>query len=113
VARALAGALRVRGFEVSVFSAGADLLGAMEAGALFDVLVCDVLMPGLGGPATIEAARALRPEQPAILLSGFTGLSSAQQQQQLRRVRWLSKPVSADTLVRCIQRAAAPDGEEG
>jgi CheY-like chemotaxis protein len=45
------------GHEVTTFSSGEELLGALEKGNAPDALLLDVIMPGLGGFDTLERIR--------------------------------------------------------
>lgn len=46
------------GYEVRAFASGQEaLVGASEAGA--DLILLDVMMPGMDGPATLEALREI------------------------------------------------------
>jgi CheY-like chemotaxis protein len=55
-------------------------------------------MVGMGGIETIRRAQAVRPGLPAILLTGYSGDSSALMQQGARFVL-LKKPVSITQLI--------------
>ncbi len=47
------------------------LLAKRDAGFAIHVIVSDVVMPGMDGPALVKAVRALHPGVPAILASGY------------------------------------------
>jgi CheY-like chemotaxis protein len=47
--------------EVTVVEHGRDALSIMDGGADFDVVLCDVVMPGLSGPQVYEAVRKRHP----------------------------------------------------
>ena len=71
----------------------------------------DVQMPGLDGPATLAALRALAPDLPCVFLSGQTGNYSAVDLLGCGAVAVLSKPVPLDllndTLAKAITSAPA------
>ena len=62
--------LRSRGYEVKTYSSGADLLQALSRGPAPDVVLLDVLMPGMNGLETLRAARNAAPGVQVIMLSG-------------------------------------------
>ena len=71
VRETLAFALEDAGHLVLTAESGAEALALLEAGEELDILITDLSMPGLSGIALVEAAQALRPKLPAILLTGY------------------------------------------
>ncbi len=64
--------LREGGAAVTTAADGAAALALLEGGAVFDLLLSDVVLPGwLSGIDVVEAAAALRPGLPALLASGY------------------------------------------
>jgi PAS domain S-box-containing protein len=59
------------GHRVSPAVSGADALAQMEAGAAFDLLITDQLMPGMTGAELAAQVRARHPELAVLLVSGF------------------------------------------
>jgi CheY-like chemotaxis protein len=53
--------------DVTVVDRGRDALSLVDAGADFDVVICDVVMPDVSGPQVYEAIRARHPR----LADGF------------------------------------------
>ena len=47
--------------DVTVVDHGRDALSLLDAGAEFDVVLCDVVMPEVSGPQVYEAARRRHP----------------------------------------------------
>lgn len=72
--RETAGAvLRAQGYTVTEApDAEAALERLRAAGGMFDVLVTDVVMPGMGGAELVRQVRALIPGLPTVLISGYT-----------------------------------------
>jgi PAS domain S-box-containing protein len=74
VREALAAQLEAAGYAVLPAAHGGEALDRLAADEeVVDLLVSDLAMPGMPGPAVIEAARRLRPGLPAILLTGYAG----------------------------------------
>jgi len=64
--------LEVLGHRLSAAQSGEDALVMLEAGLQPDVIILDMIMPGLGGSGTLPRLRALRPEVPILLSTGRT-----------------------------------------
>ncbi|TNC51623.1 PAS domain S-box protein [Rubellimicrobium rubrum] len=69
--------LRDLGYEVVEANGGAAALQTLRSGLKPDLLVTDYLMPGMTGVELARAARQLRPELPALLISGYQDVLDA------------------------------------
>ena len=101
----LAKRLSVRRMRVAVVHDGASALEAV-ASETPDVVVLDVLMPGMDGLETLEGLKQLQPDLPVIMLSGHGERGSAEEGQRLGAVEFLLKPCELGALVDAIVRAA-------
>ncbi len=61
--------LETRGYRVVTSLNGEDALARFRRGGI-DLVLSDLVMPGLDGAKLIEAIKAISPRTPAILLSG-------------------------------------------
>lgn len=61
--------LETRGYRVISCQTGDDALARFKRGGI-DLVLTDLIMPGLDGAKLIEAIKAISPRTPAILLSG-------------------------------------------
>ena len=61
--------LETRGYRVISCLNGEDALSRFKRGGV-DLVLTDLIMPGLDGAKLIEAIKAISPRTPAILLSG-------------------------------------------
>jgi PAS domain S-box-containing protein len=65
-------ALAKAGFSVAPFMDPAQALRAAEQGQAFDLLVTDVIMPGLNGRELAQAVRRAQPGMKVLYISGYT-----------------------------------------
>ena len=84
-------ALRHHGFAVALAPSGAEAVRLFRAGRA-DAVLCDVQMPGLDGPATLQALRALDPAVRCVFMSGHSGRYAAEDLLGLGAAAVLDKP---------------------
>jgi two-component system cell cycle sensor histidine kinase/response regulator CckA len=94
------------GYQVLEAANGAAALECLQihAGPV-DLLVTDVLMPGLDGPALAAEAARLRPGLPALFVSGYPGEVISRYGDFVPGENFLGKPYSADELAALVHRA--------
>jgi PAS domain S-box-containing protein len=64
------------GYRVMAASTGEEAVRLIDRlGDEIDLLLSDVVMPGMSGPDLYDRARRTRPDLPAIFMSGYTALS--------------------------------------
>src|SRR5262249_20969706 len=70
-----------------------------------DVLVTDLRMPDLDGLALLDAARAVAPELPAIVMTAYGAIDSAVESIRRGAYHYLTKPFKVEELVVFVERA--------
>ncbi|WP_298281794.1 response regulator [Novosphingobium sp.] len=94
-------ALVRQGFDVTTASDGEEGLEAIGRGE-FDIVVSDVVMPTMDGPAMAREIRALKPDLPFLFMSGYA-------EEQLRReidipnMHFLAKPFSVQQICEAVE----------
>lgn len=89
------------GHQVFEAGSGLEALAHLARCSEIDLLITDHAMPGMTGAELIDAARALRPDLPVILATGFSGEDLIQR----RGLTRLNKPYSFAELEAAIGRA--------
>ena len=84
--------LSLRGYDTRTYSRGDELLAAIRQSDPPDVVLLDVMMPGLDGLATLRALKAARPETQAIMLSGREQASTIVEAVRLGATDYVVKP---------------------
>jgi DNA-binding NtrC family response regulator len=62
--------LSLRGYDTRSYSRGDELVASVKQGDPPDIVLLDVMMPGMNGIETLKALKAAKPELQAIMLSG-------------------------------------------
>ena len=81
----------------------AETLFAQHMG-LFNLLVTDVIMPGVSGPALFERLEQQHPGLKALYVSGYTNDMITNQGQLKPGVEFLQKPFTAEALTQRVRR---------
>jgi two-component system, cell cycle sensor histidine kinase and response regulator CckA len=100
-------ALTRHGYTVITADNGEDALEILAKNEPIDLLISDVVMPGMDGPTMVREARESRPELKILFMSGYA-------EEQLRKsididnVNFLPKPFSVTELAEAARRAVMP-----
>ena len=97
-------ALTRHGYTVITADNGEDALEIVAMNEPIDLLISDVVMPGMDGPTMVREARQSRPDLKILFMSGYA-------EEQLRNsididhVNFLPKPFSVTELAEAARRA--------
>jgi CheY-like chemotaxis protein len=106
--------LRRAGFEVHPVADGAEALQRLsELDAPMDVLVTDVVMPGMSGIELAEKVLDRYPTAGVVLLSGYTAETLDLERVVSRGAIFLTKPVPSDELLAAVASAAEQRHDPG
>lgn len=104
IREALARMLRAAGFTVIEASNGGEALRrAEETPGRIDLLLTDVMMPGVGGKELVQRLRSVRPETRVILMSGYTDDEALRTELGDARHVFLQKPFAARKAVTAVR----------
>jgi len=99
-------ALARQGYTVITANDGEQGLARLAQAERIDLLISDVVMPGMDGPAMVRAVRANSPDMPVLFMSGYA-------EEQLRKsidienVSFLPKPFSVTQLAEAARAVLA------
>ncbi|MEO8505051.1 MAG: response regulator [Acidobacteriota bacterium] len=99
--------LAAAGYSVTAAGDGPAGLAAAAANPGFDLVVTDVVMPGISGPEMVTILRETRPLLPALFMTGYSDFAAGAQLRSLGTALLLQKPFSAEQLFAKIQKALA------
>jgi DNA-binding NtrC family response regulator len=84
--------LSLRGYETRSYSRGDELVAAVKAGDPPDIVLLDVMMPGMNGIETLRALKSAKPDLQAIMLSGREQASTIVEAVRLGAADYVVKP---------------------
>ncbi len=113
--RALRPPLVELGFQVAGVSRGEEALHALRAG-VYDAVLLDINMPGLGGIETLRRIRAIAPKLPILMLTVRDHEEDKVEALDLGADDYVTKPFSTRELVAriraAVRRVRAPERPE-
>jgi DNA-binding NtrC family response regulator len=83
---------------------GEEALGK-EAGQPYDVIIVDLMMPGLSGMDLLKLLKARNPEARIIVVTGYPTMRNTLQAMQLGAMDFLPKPFLPTTLRNLVAKA--------
>jgi two-component system, cell cycle sensor histidine kinase and response regulator CckA len=90
---------RNRGYKVTVTAEGKEALRAFAAAPYeIDLVVTDLIMPGMSGRELVQALHQIRPDLKALYISGYTEDEIIRRGLHDPSVAFLQKPFTADEL---------------
>lgn len=99
--------LQLEHFEVTAVASGGEAISALENGQ-YDLVVTDLMMPGIDGFGVLKAAKRLAPFTSVIILTGYGDMGSAIDALRLGADDFTLKPCEVEELVfrirRCLEK---------
>ena len=97
--------LREKGHRVALFEGGKQAVTAFaDRNVSFDLVILDMIMPGMDGPETYRELMNIRPELPVLLSSGYSRKEDLLELIKKPRVLYLQKPYSITDLYTAIDK---------
>jgi CheY-like chemotaxis protein len=108
VAQALERMLQTE-YDLTLASCGATAIEHITAGAWYDAIITDVMMPNMTGIELFERLEAMAPEQAMRVIFLTGGVFTVQTQARLEAAgnQQLQKPVSSQELRACVAKVVA------
>jgi PAS domain S-box-containing protein len=104
-------ALRGYGYTVHAAASGADALRLLEeVPGPIDLLITDLVMPGLSGRELADCVAELRPGMPTLFMSGYSDEVATRQRVVEPGAAYLQKPFTPSALARKVRDVLAAAG---
>jgi len=97
--------LRAENLEVRGIASGSTAVETLRAGEPVDLVLTDWRLPGADGLAVLDAARALDPTIPVIVMTAFGSIEAAVDAMRRGAEDFITKPVDPDLLRLLVSRA--------
>jgi len=101
----LARALERAGYEVKACADGDEAVAAL--GEKYDLLLTDIVMPGVDGIEVARQAAAVQPNLRIMFITGFAAVALTAREQAPAGAKVLSKPVHLREIVAEVERMVA------
>ncbi|MFI4974508.1 MAG: ATP-binding protein [Caulobacterales bacterium] len=97
--------LRARGYEVLEAADGEQALAMAEANAgHIDLMISDVIMPGIDGPTLLKKARGFLGSAPVMFISGYAEAEFSDVLEGETGVSFLAKPIDIQSLAERVKQ---------
>jgi DNA-binding NtrC family response regulator len=103
--RLIQAVLEREGFAVAHAESGEAAIDRLVAGGAADVIMLDLIMPGLGGLATLKEMRGRGFVQPVVVLTATGGIDTVVQAMQAGAQDFFVKPASPERILVSIRNA--------
>lgn len=96
--------LKREGYNVLEATCGAEALALADSFSAIDLMLTDVVMPGLSGRNLAEEFRARRPNVPIVFMSGYTEDEVVKRGVRDGEVNFIQKPFAPQALCEIVRR---------
>jgi CheY-like chemotaxis protein len=97
-------ALELAGYHVTPAPDGESALAVCAGGEDFELLLTDVVMPGLSGGELAERVRQVRPEARVLYMSGYNDDAIVRRGVSVDEASFIQKPFTIDALTRKVRQ---------
>ena len=103
VRETFAAILSEEGYEVCCANSATHALDCLQS-AEFDIMLCDIFMPGLNGLELLPKVLAAAPDMPVILVTGFGSVAMARDALRMGASDFITKPCNMGDLPIIVER---------
>ncbi len=111
--RLIQAVLEREGFAVAHAADGHEAVARLASGAHADVILLDLMMPGISGMDTLAEIRARGCKQPVIVVTATGGIDTVVQAMQAGAIDFFVKPASPERIIVSIRNALSMGALKG
>jgi len=96
--------LRYLGYSVVTAPSGEEAVQGVKNGTKPDLVLLDIIMPGMNGHQTLRALREIEPDLPILISTGYSDRTAAASLIEEGADGFVSKPYHIETLAAQLQK---------
>jgi two-component system, NtrC family, response regulator PilR len=96
--------LRREGFDVVLAASGEEALNLLD-GEEVDLIILDVMLPGISGIDTLRAIRISNPTLPVVVITAFSSIDGAIEAMKFGAFHYIPKPFKNEEVVLTVNKA--------
>jgi two-component system response regulator PilR (NtrC family) len=97
--------LRREGFDIIAASSGEEALNVLDSSEEIDLVILDVMLPGISGIDTMRAIRISNPHLPVIIITAFSSIDGAIDAMKQGAFHYIPKPFKNEEVVLTVNKA--------
>ncbi len=97
--------LRREGFDVILAASGEEALSVLDGDADVDLVILDVMLPGISGIDTLRAIRISNPQLPVIVITAFSSIDGAIEAMKHGAYHYIPKPFKNEEVILTVNKA--------
>jgi DNA-binding NtrC family response regulator len=97
--------LRREGFEIVPAASGEEALSVLDGDENIDLVILDIMLPGISGIDTLRAIRISNPNLPVIVITAFSSIDGAIEAMKHGAFHYIPKPFKNEEVVLTVNKA--------
>jgi DNA-binding NtrC family response regulator len=97
--------LRREGFDIIAAASGEEALNVLDGEEDVDLVILDVMLPGISGIDTLRAIRISNPTLPVIVITAFSSIDGAIEAMKHGAFHYIPKPFKNEEVVLTVNKA--------
>jgi len=97
--------LRREGFEVVMAASGEEALSILDSDENIDLMILDIMLPGISGIDTLRSVRISSPNLPVIVITAFSSIDGAIEAMKHGAFHYIPKPFKNEEVVLTVTKA--------
>jgi len=97
--------LRRDGFDVAMAASGEEALSVLDADDAVDLVILDIMLPGISGIDTLRAIRIANPNLPVIVITAYSSIDGAIEAMKHGAFHYIPKPFKNEEVILTVNKA--------